>query len=332
MIYDSVLRKFKYTILLILLNSSVKYKLIVFPLLWFINPVCSQIICSGKKVVLTESATCNYAPYNLVFEDNFNETYLDTTKWIPSLGVMRDESHSISQQWYAREEIIVSDGVLKLKAEEKILKNQCYNIWTPSVTHTICEDFKYVAGEIRTRERFGHGKFEISCKLPKGKGLGMAFWMYWHEAENEIDVFEFNSENNAFGKPDEKKFSRIHRMNSRTDYEDDGDIEDCSTKYKGPDYSEAFHVFTVIWTPHKIEWYVDGDLKRTSTLFYSIDGKMVDCNGLKAGDLLILNRAFPFNPMEVYLSIGVFSKKDAPDESTALPAFFEIDYFRYYSK
>ncbi|MGZ6416777.1 MAG: family 16 glycosylhydrolase, partial [Bacteroidia bacterium] len=156
---------------------------------------------------------------------------------------------------------------------------------------------------MRTRQKFSHGKFEISCKLPKGKGLGMAFWMYGYNNQNEIDVFEFNSENNLAGNPDEKKFSRIHRMNSRTDYEDDGHIEDCPTKYKGPDYSEKFHVFTVIWTPHKIEWYVDSELKRTSTLFYTIEGKMLDCNGIKKGDECILNRAFPLNPMEVYLSI-----------------------------
>ncbi|MBA3663366.1 MAG: hypothetical protein H0W61_04055 [Bacteroidetes bacterium] len=57
---------------------------------------------------------------------------------------------------------------------------------------------------------------------------------------------------------------------------------------------------------------------------------MIDCKGLKAGDQLILNHAVPLFPIEVYLSMGIFSKKDAPDESTTLPAYFEIDYFGYY--
>jgi beta-glucanase (GH16 family) len=298
--------------------------------IFFIASLRSQIICSGKKVILTENGICNTAPYNLVFEDNFEGNYLDTSKWFPSSGVMRDVAHNDTKQWFTSEEIIVEDGILKLKADKKSLTNQCYSIWIQNSNQFYCEDFDYIAGEIRTKEKFGHGKFEISCKLPKGKGLGMAFWMYGYTNQNEIDVFEFNSENNAFGKPDESKFSRIHRMNSRTDYEDDGHIEDCPTKYKGPDYSEAFHTFTVIWTSNKIEWYVDGQLKRISTLFYTMDGKMIDCNGLKEEDELVLNRAFPLHPMEVYLSMGVFSKKNAPDDSTPFPASFEIDYFRYY--
>lgn len=305
-------------------------KIVIF--LLNINFCYSQIICDGKTVILTENGTCNYNDYTLKFEDEFDGAYLDTGKWIPSYGVLRDVAHTYSQQWYSPQNVLISDGTMKLIAKPENLINQCYNIWEVNKVNTYCENFYYSAGEIRTKEKFSHGKFEISCKFPKGKGLGMAFWTYGYDNQNEIDVFEYENETNIFNKYDEDKLSRVHKMNSRTDYENDGVMEDCSTDYKGEDISDGFHVFSVIWTPHKLEWYVDGKLKRVSTLFYTMQGQTVDCEGLTATHQYILNRAFPRNPMEIYISLGVFSNKNGPDNSTQLPAYFEIDYIRYYSK
>lgn len=296
---------------------------------YFMN---AQIICDGKKVILTEDGACNYASYHLIFDENFSGTALDTSKWIASAGVLRDISHTYSQQWYSPQNITISDGTMKLTAKPEILLNQCYTIWEINKMNTYCEDFFYTAGEIRTKEKYSHGIFEISCKFPKGKGLGMAFWTYGYDGENEIDVFEYENEKNIFNQYDKSKLSRVHRMNSRTDYEKDGKIEDCSTHYKGDDMSDGFHTFSVVWTPHKLEWFVDGKLKRVSTLFYTMLGQTVECEGLMAGTEYILNRAFPRNPMEIYISLGVFSNKNAPDNSTEFPAVFEIDYMRYYSK
>ena len=51
-------------------------------------------------------------------------------------------------------------------------------------------------GLVSSKEYFGYGTFEIYAKLPKGKGLWPAFWLYDHnEWPPEIDIFEGYSGN-----------------------------------------------------------------------------------------------------------------------------------------
>jgi beta-glucanase (GH16 family) len=120
-------------------------------------------------------------------------------------------------------------------------------------------------------------------------------------------------------------------MNTRTDFEGDGTMEDCPTHYTGPDFSKSFHVFTLIWTPHKLEWYVDGELKRVSTLFYTMLGQTVDCYGLKAWNQYILNRAFPKHAMTI-IADNIIHILNPPDDDTVFPNYYEIDYIRYYTQ
>ncbi len=192
------------------------------------------------------------------------------------------------------------------------------------------ESFDYTAAEINSVDEFSFGKFEIRCKIAKGKGFFPAFWTFGGNGYNEIDVFEFWNEENIYGKYDSDKLSKVHKMNNHFDYEFDGSSEDCPSSYEGTDFSVDFHVFTVIWTPFKIEWFVDGKLKRVSTLFYSLLGQPVDCEGLEMFQEYILNTAFPRNKMKIIANFGIQSGKNSPDENTPFPSEMEIDYIRYY--
>jgi beta-glucanase (GH16 family) len=248
------------------------------------------------------------------------------------VGVTRDPDQKSTAQWFLPSNIEVSNGTLKLGAKRDTFLNRCFDLWMNAeigMRH-FCKDFYYSTSEVATKENFGHGKFEISCKLPKGKGLGTAFWIWQQQQQSEIDIFEFQNENNIVGKYSAKKLSKIHCMNLHNDYYNNGVNEDCPTHYSGPEFSEQFHTFTVIWTPHLVEWYLDGELKKTSTLFYSMLGQPVNCGDLRKGTEYIINKAFPIFPMHALLTLVTESGDDAPDETTNIPAVFEIDYFRYY--
>jgi len=149
---------------------------------------------------------------------------------------------------------------------------------------------------------------------------------------NEIDVFEFENEKNAINKFSEEKSVKMHNMNVHTDYNGDGHSEACPLHYKGVDFSADFHVFALLWTPHKIEWYVDDEKVRTVTLFTDLLGKTVDCNGLKEGGEYILNRAFPVHPMNIIVDNIIQSNKEAPDDGAVFPVTYEIDWIRYYKQ
>ncbi|MEO0075699.1 MAG: glycoside hydrolase family 16 protein [candidate division WOR-3 bacterium] len=215
-----------------------------------ITKIVSGQICDGQQVVLTQDGQCDYNPWVTVFEDNFDGNTLDLSKWtLPYQGVLRDFSHSKEKQWYANtgntpsvpitNNIEVSNGTLKLIARREsppivgtYVSDYSTNPWTYTTTN-----FDYSSAEIDSKYKFGYGMYEIRCKIPKGKGFWPAFWMYGENANgvnNEIDVFEFwdNSTND-------------HNMTVHYN----GQM--CLTDYNGPDYSQAFHTFTVIWDNYK---------------------------------------------------------------------------------
>ena len=100
-------------------------------------------------------------------------------------------------------------------------------------------------------------------------------------------------------------------------------------KYEGADFSQDFHTFTVVWDSTKIEWFIDGKLKRTSTYYQTKRGKNIYCKDIKAGNTYYLNQIFPNEKMAILANLALQSGKNSPNENT-FNSVFEIDYIRYY--
>lgn len=307
-------------------------------------------ICDGQTMVLTESGQCDNTPYVLVFEDNFDGSMLDLSKWsLPYQGVLRDFNHLLEKQWYANSgntpsisinnNIELSNGTLKLIARKEpnpivgtYVSNYSTNPWTYNT-----ETFDYTSSEIDSKYKFGYGKYEIRCKIAKGKGFWPAFWMFGtgpNGINDEIDVFEFWNENTACIY-DASKLSKVPNMTLHHNN------QQCGTDYNGPDFSQDFHIFTVIWDIYKVYWYVDGVLKRQSTKFYSMVPQPIDCNGLEAPMACIMDNLFPKESMNIIANFaiqsgtsqcGQFTIDNNPDINTPFPSSFEIDYIRYYKQ
>lgn len=291
--------------------------------------IVSGQICDGQQVVLTQDGQCDYNPWVTVFEDNFDGNTLDLSKWsLPYQGVGRDFNHTKEKEWYANtgntpsipmyNNIQVSNGTLKLIAKRETVTGTYVTDWSTSPPTTKTETFDYTSAEIHSKYKFSYGMYEIRCKIPSGKGFWPAFWMYGEDANkinNEIDVFEFWDNNTS-----------DHNMTVHYN----GQM--CLTDHNGPDYSQAFHTFTVVWDNYKIEWYVDGNLKRRSTKFYTILGQTVDCNGIQAFGQYILDKVFPRDPMEIITNLALQTGTFQPDANTPFPSSLEIDYIRYSKK
>ena len=140
----------------------------------------------------------------------------------------------------------------------------------------------------------------------------------------EVDVFEFLNENNVWGNYSEKKLTTECHMTTH------GEGEKCPNHVVFSDFSKEFHTYTLVWTNNKIQWFIDGDLMRTSYKFYNLLGQPLDCDQIRAGDILIMDRTYPLHDLHLAVSLGLQSGKNAPDESTQFPAFLEIDYIRYW--
>jgi beta-glucanase (GH16 family) len=279
----------------------------------------------AQTVVLTQSGICNNNPWVLTFEDNFDGNSLDLSKWQIQpwgQGALKGENH---QEYNSLDNATVGAGICKITAKHETVIRKAVN-W--KLDNEILSDgwpnlrtYYYTASNLWTHYKFGYGKYEIRCKLPKGKGFWPAFWMYGEKSgiNNEIDVFEFWEDN-----------TYQHLMNVHYNGKDDNHM--CPSHYNGPDYSQDFHTFTVIWNDYKIEWYVDGSLKRRTTKFYTMLNQSVDCSGIHALNQYIMNTVFPKDPINIIISMGIQTGTYEPDGTTPFPSSLEIDYIRYYKQ
>ena len=121
----------------------------------------------------------NLSGYKIVFEDNFNGTALDTSKWEYRGNGAR------SGGFMSPNQVFLDNGNLVIRAEYKNAGDYGAGWYT---------------GMIRTVKEYTKGYFECRCICSKGGGFWSAFWMnspgMTAEASNggiggaEIDIFE----------------------------------------------------------------------------------------------------------------------------------------------
>ncbi|MGC9332010.1 MAG: glycoside hydrolase family 16 protein [Bacteroidales bacterium] len=201
--------------------------------------------CHRIPVYLTDYEYCNNNEYILSFEDNFDGSTLDETKWEIKNGVIRDFEFSLAKQWFKPENIEVSDGTLKLWARTEM---ETHTYWDPNQPNNSSTSyFKFGGAEIWSKQKFLHGKYEIKCRMPEGDGLWPAFWTYG-ERKSELDVFD-----NIAGVED-------IRCGPGYDFDNDGgDGEGCRREYENPPDLTEWHTFTLIYDYDKIIWKIDGN-------------------------------------------------------------------------
>lgn len=318
--------------------------------------------CDLFSAMLTEEPVgCNNNPWYLVFEDNFNGSSLDMSKWtVPYQGVIRDFNHNAEKQWYANtgntpsipisNNIEVSNGTLKLiaKREDPPITGTWVIDWGTSPPTTKTSSFEYSSAEIDSKYKFGYGKYEIRCKIPKGKGFWPAFWTYGGAHHDEIDVFEFWNEHNCEWLGEGYKPERLSKnphFNIHHDYNHDNNAEKCPSDLYGclgagidnaTDFSSDFHTFTMIWDNYKIEWYIDGNLKRRTSKFYAQNGDVLGCNSVSAMKPLLIQKAYPTQEYQnIIANLAIQTNGDnnsSTDNMTPFPSQLEIDYIKYYKR
>jgi len=114
---------------------------------------------------------------------------------------------------------------------------------------------KYTSGRIRQKGGFTYGAYVASIKLPYGKHLWPAFWMLQTDEGNgclheEIDIVEYRGQ-------EEKRIEYTAYVGRNWSHHKM--LSDDTTF--NVDFSKQFHEFALLWTPEKLQWYVDGNVK-----------------------------------------------------------------------
>lgn len=237
--------------------------------------------------------------YQLVWNDEFNDTTLSMTKWqyqTANAGWVNHERQTYVAGWspQGRKTVEVSDGTLRINAFQ--------------------EDDKIYSARIYAGRNTGwkYGYFEARIKLPKGKGTWPAFWMMpvtggrW-PACGEIDIME------EVGVDAGDVVSTIHCQA----YNHTKGTQKSQTLFV-PTSESSFHVYGMEWTKDYLQMYVDGH----PSLRFPNDGAAND-------DTWPYNKAF-------YLILNLAWGGDwggyAGVDDSALPITMEVDYVRVYQK
>ncbi len=279
-------------------------------------------IASAQTTFFTGGNICPNSEWSLVFNDEFGGDSLDREKWINYFPDTYDGSdqcefcrtHGNEGQIFTDTNLEVSNGTLKLIARRQT-----------ATWFTATRDFTSSLIHSKYDFKFMYGKFETRCKIPSGKGLMSAFWMFGGTGDGigtEIDAFEIDGaepNNHGMGviKWHETEFFARH---------------DCS--YEGNQLEGDFHVFSVEWDPFYVKFFVDGNEVFVTSRFYTLSGTQVTWCCVEPGVYSVLP-AFPSSSHDyvyVNLSLGVGAGDDAPNNNTPFPSQFEIDYIRVYQR
>lgn len=240
--------------------------------------------------------------WKLVWKDEFNYKGLpDSAKWsFDTKGNVHGWGNNEKQYYTDKkpENAFVKKGVLTISALKQTIENK-----------------SYTSARLITKGKasFQYGKIEARIKLPAGKGGWPAFWMLGNNIDSigwprcgEIDIMEH------VGYQPDSIYGTVHTdMYNHTK----GTQKTRGITIVNP-YSQ-FHVYSIEWTPEKIEFYMDGELYNSF-----INENKTD-------------KEWPFyQPHFIILNLAVggnWGGKYGIDE-TIFPAVMKVDYVRVYQK
>ena len=168
--------------------------------------------------------------WEMIFQDEFDGNRLNNQLWETELAWGRTSLPEL--QYYTPDSFILTDGILRIKAEKRRVEDQAYT-----------------SGAIATFNSFSftYGYVESSFRVPAGQGLWPAFWLLFDgPREDEIDVMEI------LGDRPDIAYMTLHY------YDSSGNDQETGSSFEGVDFSKDFHTFAVDWTPHNVTWYIDG--------------------------------------------------------------------------
>ena len=234
-----------------------------------------------------------YPNYNLVWQDEFNGSAVNTDDWTFETG---GEWFNNELQYYRTENAWVSEGVLTIEARKENYSSHAYT-----------------SSRMKTENKrvFQYGRVDIRAVLPEGQGLWPALWTLGNNigsvgwpACGEMDIMEM-----VGGQGREKTVhSTMHwEQNGHASY-------GLSYTSTGKTFHEKYHVFSIIWDETQIRSFVDDNQ------YFVIDITPPELSEFHQEHFFIFNVAVG----------GIWPGN--PDATTKFPQQLKVDYIRVFQK
>lgn len=289
--------------------------------------------CVSYHVVLSQTPISD-SSWTITFEDNFNDTVIDCTKWrFNPPWKTCDNAALLTNPTNGGNNHVLNDGILSLVIKEEQDSVSCWEQCYDSVYNK-----KYTSGGLFSKEDFKYGYFEIRCKLPqyddtlKGHGMSAAFWMWPLDGMespvtwSEIDIMEIDARDNKYTFNAHYSDTLYYReVNGKqeafwTFYEQDRPGADANFK---PFLFDDFHKFACEWNPKLISFYVDDSLVYSTSMAYYDSARY---QFYLFSEQLI--------PMHLWIGpaidAGNFWLNNFMEDTTLLPYSLDIDYVKVY--
>lgn len=200
--------------------------------------VLTVLACASVSPSKQPVAPAPPAPWDLVWEDEFEGATIDLKKWVVADRSVKNYDGGIN--YYDPQEVYLENGNLVIRSQPQTGPNGKQ---------------MYSSGRVTTKKKFGflYGKVEVRAKLPGTQGLWPAIWMLPYDGSwpPEIDMMEL------LGNDPTRVYMSLHWGTKKQDLHSQGD-------FAGPDFTADFHVFSIEWEPGQIRWLID-DVERKVT-------------------------------------------------------------------
>jgi beta-glucanase (GH16 family) len=236
----------------------------------------------------------HYTGMSLVWHDEFDGDKLNISDWKHELGGSGWGNNEL--QYYQEKNTSVHDGYLIIAAEKENTGGK-----------------NYTSSRIITqgKKEFQYGRVDIRALLPKGQGIWPALWMLGSNVSTvgwpacgEIDIMEM------IGGPG--KDNTVHGTAHWDNAGSHASFGGKRTLDPPKILADEFHVFSIVWTPTAITWYID------DVQYEVIDTTPSELSELQNKFYFIFNVAVGGN------------WPGNPDATTTFPQRMVVDYIRVF--
>ena len=198
--------------------------------------------------------------YELVWADEFNyKGKPDPKKWGYETGYLRN--HELQYYTGRKENVRVENGNLLIEARRENFKNKDFKSFTDKNWRFNKEFSGYTSASVTTQNlaEWTYGKLEVRAKLPRGIGSWPAIWMLaanigevgWPKC-GEIDIMEHVGfdPNVIHGTAHTQTYNHMRGTQ-------------LGKKITVDDVYNTYHIYSIEWTPERIDFLVDGVVYNT---------------------------------------------------------------------
>lgn len=193
--------------------------------------------------------------WKLTFEDHFNATQLDKSKWITGYywgkALLKDTYVQANEkQFFQDENLELRDSCLRI-----ITKNEeCQGKIWDSQLGFVPQKFDFSSGLISTGQSFRqkYGRFEAKIKYSHTTPALHTFWLLSEQITPQINILKTPGKNK-------------NKIEVGNFWRKDNKIDQKVQKLKIPGSSQHFFIYSLEWSKNKLEWKINGVTVHTQT-------------------------------------------------------------------